>query len=172
MRKNSKARGAKSKLSLERDATSSQAIGYGKPPVNSRFVPGKSGNPKGRPKGQLNLETELKNELNRTITVREGIHSRRLKKGVAWLVRTINGALNNDPKANATLVALLRTFVLGQQPQGGVEPPLTINDQDLLNDYLQRLEGQDDHGKGDADAGSPRSSDSQKLVYQPSKRPK
>jgi hypothetical protein len=116
----------------------SYSVGYGKPPVHSRFAPGASGNPKGRPKGCLNLETELKNELNRIITIREGEVSRRLRKGTAWLVKTVNGALNNDPKANATLISLLRTFVLGQQFEESSEPVLTANDEGLLADYLRR----------------------------------
>jgi hypothetical protein len=29
-------------------------VGYGKPPTESRFAPGRSGNPKGRPKGARN----------------------------------------------------------------------------------------------------------------------
>ncbi|HEX3944700.1 MAG TPA: DUF5681 domain-containing protein [Rhizomicrobium sp.] len=124
----------------------SYAVGYGHPPLHSRFAPGKSGSPKGRPKGQLNLETALKNELNRLITIREGDRSRRLKKGTAWIVKTVNGALNNDAKANATLVALLRAVVLGQPSQAPAETPLTSDDQGLLANYLER------HGNSNDDA--------------------
>src|SRR5213596_608548 len=107
MQRKSNARDRRHKTSLRRGSKSSYTVGYAKPPVHSRFAPGNSGNPKGRPKGKLNLETELENELNRLITVREGDHSRRLKKGAAWIVKIVNGALNNDRKANATLLALL-----------------------------------------------------------------
>lgn len=135
---------------------SSYTVGYGKPPVNSRWAPGKSGNRSGVRKGHLNLETELKNELNRLITIREGDRSRRVRKGVAILKRIVNGALNNDPKATATLVALLRPS-LGQQPQGASEAPLTTNDQDLLADFMRRHGDLDDHDNGEVDAGSPES---------------
>jgi Family of unknown function (DUF5681) len=155
MMKKSKARGAQSKIRPRQDTKPSYAVGYGKPPVHSRFAPGKSGNPRGRPTGQLNLEAALINELNRLITIREGDRTRRLKKGVAWLVRTVNGALNNDPKANATLVSLLRTFVFDQQPQAAMEAPVTTNDQALLADYLQRHGDLDDSVSGNTDAGSP-----------------
>jgi hypothetical protein len=104
--------------------------------------------------------------LNRLITIREGDRSRRLKKGDAWVVRTVNGALNNDPKANATLVALLRTFVLGQA-QEVTESSITSDDQGLLTDYLQRHGGLKDHGRGDTGAGSPQSRDRKKTSKEP-----
>jgi len=91
--------------------------------------------------------------LNRLITIREGDRSRRLKKGAAWVVKTVNGALNNDPKANATLVALLRTFVLGQAPEV-TESSITSDDQGLLADYLQRHGGLEDHSRGETGARS------------------
>lgn len=56
-------------------------VGYGKPPVATRFRPGQSGNPKGRPKGARNRrpalnEERLKDiilaEAYREITVRDG----------------------------------------------------------------------------------------------------
>jgi Family of unknown function (DUF5681) len=157
MPKRLNAGGRRSKNSRREDEQASYAVGFGKPPLQSRFAPGRSGNPRGRPKGQLNLETILKNELSRLITIREGDRSRRLKKGAAWVVRTVNGALNNDPKANATLVALLRTFVLGQAEEVA-ESSITSDDQGLLADYLQRHGGLEDHSRGDtgADPRQPR----------------
>jgi hypothetical protein len=103
------------------------------------------------------METALKNELNRLITVREGDRSRRLKKGVAWVVKIVNGALNNDPKANATLIALLRILILSQQPQGAAEARVTSNDQDVLADFIRRHGDLKDHGSGSADADNHKS---------------
>jgi len=56
-------------------------VGYGKPPVASRFEPGHSGNPRGRPKGARNrmpafneerLKAIILEEAYRTIKVSEG----------------------------------------------------------------------------------------------------
>lgn len=70
---------AKRRLRLARPT--SYQVGYGKPPVTTRFKPGQSGNPKGRPRGARNRlpalnEERLKGiilqEAYRTIKVREG----------------------------------------------------------------------------------------------------
>jgi hypothetical protein len=48
---------------------SSYAVGYGKPPLETRFTPGRSGNPKGRPSARKNLRTEVREALTAPITV-------------------------------------------------------------------------------------------------------
>jgi hypothetical protein len=139
--------------------TNAHTVGYGRPPRDRRFAPGQSGNPKGRPSGLLNLKTDLTRELNSLITVRTGNRTVRVKKGKAWLMKVVNGALNNDAKATATLVQLiLRLDLIGPTQTDG-EAPLTSNDQELLADWLQRHLG--DFGQGATEAGSAPSDSSQ-----------
>ena len=48
----------------------SYAVGNKKPPLHTRFTPGKSGNPSGRPKGRSNLEATVMKEFYKTIDVK------------------------------------------------------------------------------------------------------
>ena len=51
-------------------------VGYGKPPVHSRFQPGQSGNPAGRRKGVRNLMTDVGRILVKPVRLKEGGRTR------------------------------------------------------------------------------------------------
>jgi hypothetical protein len=94
-------------------------VGYGKPPENTRFKPGQSGNPRGRPKGSRNkipalneerLKTIILEEAYRTITVNDG--DRRVTLPMAQaVVRTLalNAAKGNQRALNLFTELLLST---------------------------------------------------------------
>jgi hypothetical protein len=117
-------------------------VGYGRPPLQGQFKPGVSGNPRGRPKGRLNLETVMRTELNRRITIREGDRSRIVSKGDAFVVKTINGALNDNPKAAAILINLLRALGIIGEPSDVAEDQAntdtTAEEQEIIDFYLKK----------------------------------
>ena len=45
------------------DQIGPHAVGFGKPPMHTRFKPGQSGNPRGRPKHSRNLKTIIQEVL-------------------------------------------------------------------------------------------------------------
>ena len=49
--------------------TNNYNVGYKRPPQETRFKKGQSGNPKGRPKGSINLLTLLNKVVNTPITL-------------------------------------------------------------------------------------------------------
>jgi hypothetical protein len=59
---------------------SGYAVGFGRPPSQTRFKPGQSGNPKGRPVGRSNAKTTMARVINESIPVREGQRTRNMTK--------------------------------------------------------------------------------------------
>ena len=55
-------------------------VGYGKPPKTNQFPKGQSGNPEGRPKHTRNLKTDLLEELNEEIPIRDGTRIKHVTK--------------------------------------------------------------------------------------------
>jgi predicted phage terminase large subunit-like protein len=93
-------------------------VGYGKPPKNTRFKSGQSGNPKGRPRGQRNLRTVVKEVLKEKITIREGERTRTVSRLDAIVRMTINNALKGDPKALTGFIQLIRpTGLMDEEPE-------------------------------------------------------
>uniref|UniRef100_UPI003B51DF32 DUF5681 domain-containing protein n=1 Tax=Roseovarius indicus TaxID=540747 RepID=UPI003B51DF32 len=74
-------------------------VGYGRPPKETQFKPGKSGNPKGRPRRAKNIDTMLRDALMEMIEVTENGKRKRLTKIEALFTKCLNGALKGDQRA-------------------------------------------------------------------------
>jgi hypothetical protein len=112
-------------------------VGYRKPPANTRFQPGQSGNPYGRPKGSVNLKTDLRDELSERIRIREGERSLKVSKQRAMLKALVAKALKGDARAaNVVLTLVGKLF----EPEAVAEqgPALTSDDQAILERFLAR----------------------------------
>ena len=53
-------------------------VGRERPPLLTRWKPGKSGNPRGRPKGGKNIMTYFLQALSKKITIKEGREIRKV----------------------------------------------------------------------------------------------
>jgi len=114
----------------------SKPVGYGNPPVHSRFKKGQSGNPTGRPKKQPSLIDDLKAELAEVIQVTEGGKVRRLTKQRAVAKSMTAQSIKGDPRATS-LIAKLCAPVDSDEP-AGTPPPLSPTEQQILEDYIER----------------------------------
>jgi hypothetical protein len=79
-----------------------EKIGYGQPPMKTRFKPGTSGNPNGRPKISNSLAKDLREELDEPV----GDGTRSTTKQQALLRTIINAALKGDRRATEMLLTL------------------------------------------------------------------
>jgi hypothetical protein len=115
-------------------------VGYGKPPRQNQFPPGKSGNPRGRPKGALGLKAELKAELDEMVTITEGGKTRRIRKRRLVIKALAAKAAKGNVAAADKLLALV-IQAEGFEDQRPVVRQLTDNDQMILDRFL--AEGED-----------------------------
>ncbi|MEO6608737.1 MAG: DUF5681 domain-containing protein [Aestuariivirga sp.] len=81
------------------EPTIAYKIGYGKPPINSRFKLGQSGNPKGKSKESKNFKTILTEELDVKIEVTENGRKIKASKRELIVKTMVNKAAKGDHKA-------------------------------------------------------------------------
>lgn len=81
-------------------------VGYRKPPTESRFQKGKSGNPRGRPKNRRR-GLPYDHVLGQMVTIRDAGAERRVTAAEAFLLHLTKKGLEGDgPAARASLAAL------------------------------------------------------------------
>lgn len=82
-------------------------IGFRKPPKDTRFVKGQSGNPQGRPKGSQNAATILDKACRERIRVTTNGKMRHLSKFEAAMLQLMNKAASGDLRAMQLLLSWL-----------------------------------------------------------------
>lgn len=126
------------------------SVGYGKPPVHSRFKAGTSGNPKGRPKGAKNRTTILNQTLNERVAVTDGGKRKLITNQEAIFKQLVNRAASGDHRAAQLLLVEMREIEnrIGSTPNG--REIIDELDQQVFQNFLKRLEkrggGEDDNG--------------------------
>lgn len=93
-------------LKLKGPDTTEYEVGYGKPPVDTRFKPGESGNRRGRPKGAKNRVPALNEERLKSIILEEAYRAIRINDGDKQI---------KVPMAQAIVRAIAVNAVKGQQ---------------------------------------------------------
>jgi hypothetical protein len=80
------------------DRNGNDGGGYGRPPKNTRFVKGKSGNPAGRPPGRYR-RAPYEAVLGQMVTIHEGGSTRRVSAAEAFALNLAKRGLEGDGAA-------------------------------------------------------------------------
>lgn len=105
-----------------RSKNSDYEVGYGRPPVHTRFQKGApSPNPAGRGKGNKNMRTHMTEVWTKPITVRLGGKQTKMPLYRAVLERLAAQALEGNPKAIANMKLDLK--LIGLLPTEAPPPP-------------------------------------------------
>ncbi len=108
-------------------------VGYGSPPVDTRFQPGQSGNPSGRPKKIKNLKAELIEELGELTSITEDGRETKVTKARAIAKAVIHEAASGNMRAITALISLFA------RENAGTETALeTAEESALLADFVDR----------------------------------
>ncbi len=124
-------------------------VGYGRPPVTTRFQKGNSGNPKGRPKGSLNLATVFTKTLREKVVINESGRRRTVTKLEAALKQLVNRAAGGDLRALRQLVELSRDAEAKQSVSGAPDPITKELDQEVLDGIMKRFKGEEEKASKD-----------------------
>lgn len=125
------------------EAADDYIVGYGRPPKQTRFQPGTSGNPRGRPKGTKNAATMANAALDQKIPVTEkGMRRHMTVREVAFR-RLAEKAIAGDLKT----LAFLLTLASEPQPNhdGADTQALSREDAGIIASYLERLQTHPKH---------------------------
>lgn len=114
-------------------------VGYGRPPRQTRFKKGQSGNPNGRPKGSQNLATVLQRILCEKVTIRENGRTKNITKLEHSVQQLTKKATEGNLRALQQLMALVRSAEV-QAPQKNHNATLSETDQTVLQRILQRIQ--------------------------------
>ena len=93
----------------EKNISDSYEVGYGKPPKDTQFKKGSSGNPKGRPKKTPDFDAELIREFKSLITINDNGRRTRISKFQGIVKQLTNKALTGN-------ISALRMFLAVCQP--------------------------------------------------------
>jgi len=110
--------------SEEDKAAGEPAVGYGKPPVHTRFRKGQSGNPGGRPRGMTRgraMALAL-DEAYRLVTVREGDKTLKMPALQAVLRSQVALAVKGNGAAQRALIDTVRDIEREIDAQAACEP--------------------------------------------------
>jgi hypothetical protein len=135
-------------------STTSEAVGFCKPPKATRFKKGVSGNPAGRPRGRLNVATVFIKTLHEKVIVNERGRKKTVTKLEAALTQMVNKAASGDLRALHQLLELARDAEARQNTPGSQTTALNELDREVIQGILKRFEPEESQSSDTEEAGN------------------
>ncbi len=128
-------------------------VGFKRPPKHAQFKKGQSGNSKGRPKGTKNLKTDLVEELEERVLIKEGSSQRKITKQRAMVKSLMARSIKGDTRAMLLIYNMMQRL-LDLDDSGNADQPLTDDEQAVLEtleaDIMRRVK---QHQKASSNTG-------------------
>ena len=128
---------------------SDHEVGYGKPPKQSQFKKGTSGNPKGRPKGTRNIATEVARALAEKVVINVAGRRKTITKREAAAIQLANKAASGDFKAINLIPAMERTLEERTKEQESKSEVSGETDEKVVQNFFKRHAKITNSEKGD-----------------------
>lgn len=123
----------------EEERKSRYEVGYGKPPIQGRFLKGRSGNPKGRPKKAKGFRTIVHQQLETPVEVRINGRVTKISKREAIIAQMVNKAATGDSRSAELLLLKLDLLQRDWQAPGkpnGLDPEALERAKILVRGHL------------------------------------
>jgi hypothetical protein len=114
-------------------------VGYKRPPVDTRFQKGQSGNPRGRQKGVRNFAVDVKRSLEIPVTLKDQGRAKRVSTQEALILRLREKALKGDTRALETLLSLARTHNNDEAGERTGGEHMAPEDQAILEAFAEEV---------------------------------
>jgi uncharacterized protein DUF5681 len=115
-------------------------VGYRRPPKETRFKPGTSGNSAGRPKGRRKLAADLRDELNEMIKIVEDGRELVVSKQRAVVKALVAGSLKGDLRA---IITLFNSLGRQADEPDEAENEIAAEDRDIVESFANRQQASD-----------------------------
>jgi Family of unknown function (DUF5681) len=119
-------------------SSSDYEVGYCRPPKDTRFRPGQSGNPTGRRKSGKTIGERLRELMSSKVKVTEQGRTRRMSRVDVMLRHSADEAMRGDHRALRLLMEFSHRY--GAEVGGTVRSEeITSEDFEILSDYLGKI---------------------------------
>ncbi|MBW0006901.1 MAG: hypothetical protein JO335_04215 [Sphingomonas sp.] len=115
-------------------AESTYKVGYKRPPLETRFKPGMSGNPTGKRKRRRSLSEQLDRILAEKLSVTEGGIAKRMNREEVFLRQTVTRAIAGDRQFGKLLIDYL-----SRRQESAPEESTSATDEFLVSELVSIL---------------------------------